>query len=316
MKDQEYNKLREDILGILKSNQRSLYIGGQRKVYILLFFLNSAFAICSFLSLYYFQDYYSKGFFARLLTGLGSLAFSYQFFIIQRKPPDNDNERFVWLWENGQKSFVLMIFGGLLFFSAIILSIDLPLISKFAALLVCVNTIFVGILIFFIAKNPKYFLNSLITGVGTTMVLATPFFLALPFYGTFENQLIDQIFFSFLFMVCYLYAHFTYVQSIKGQKLNLIQKSVLRFLKPHQIIDALPTTKKNSFKIEKKALNILEKLNINDEFEVELILLERLGRKYHNKKSYIKGIIIYIVNIIITALLTFVVTKFFFDPYI
>ncbi|HLO55158.1 MAG TPA: hypothetical protein VK169_12770 [Saprospiraceae bacterium] len=319
MKEKEYKELRENTIEFLRNKKRNLYMGSSKKVYNSLMILMLFLFLQSFYSVYLLSDQGIHLIISPVFKGIGSILFSIEFYIIQLTPPDNEKRREDWLWQNGQRVFLLAIFGTILLVISIFLSDGLNIVNKIAVLVSCFNLVFVSLIIIYISYNPKYFLNSFLTGFGTSLVILTP--IALSFVWVYKADLftIGHFINSLIIGVALGYSWYTYKSNIKDKKFNLIQNSILRFLKPHQIIEALPAPLKLSLKNERKALNIMEKLNDNEEYEVELILLEKLQKKYEQNsliKGYFGGVIIFLVLTIISALIEFVTQDHLYNPYL
>ena len=162
-------------------------------------------------------------------------------------------------------------------------------------------------------------MDSKLTGFGTILVMCSPVVLAFVFWPQNKKSLLELSLFIFLVLTGTFLSISIFRTNIRDKRFNLIQNSVLRFLRPYQIIEALPPKIKTSLKNEKKALKLLTKFEMNREYEVELFLLERLNNKYSDKQSkqgYFLGVLIFIALTIVAALIEFITQDKIYEPFL
>lgn len=316
-KDKEYKKLRKDVLTFLKSKRRSLYVGANKKSFSFLKYFMLFLCIRASFALFNAEQPTNDLYFKLVPQIIGTFIYFVAFSIIGSEPPKKNEEE--WLWKNGQRTLILLPLAGVTLLIPLFSYLEFNSINRISAI---VGVSFIAIisgLTFFIGNNPKYFLSSFLTGFGTTLVIIAP--MAIPFlFLKRPPTTMTWVIFPLLHMICFTWSYNIYRRNLADKSFNLIQNSVLRFLRPRQIILALPPKIRTALKAERKALKIETELEKNEEYDVELYLLQRLKEKYPDRSSYTKGIIsaiaVFLILGIISSLIEFITQDVIYVPYL
>lgn len=237
---------------------------------------------------------------SRMLAIIGGISSATAFYILQKKPPKYNTNQ--WIWRKGRIAFIAFVYGSLLV--TIALLIDNTLLSPVQLnLLVTSQIIFISLnlIVLYTAKKPFNLIKGKLTHIGTYIAFYS--FILAPFSVIVYPRL---GIFSLLILILLVYFT-TKVATLSIEKrLNVIQLSVIKFSRPDLILEVF-MTEKEKIKNEIKALKILNKIDKDDKFGIEKILLEKLTKKYSDKKVKIHSILIsLIITLLITAITTII----------
>lgn len=310
MSKKEKSGLEVAVNEYLKSDKRSLHDGGASWWFLILaiFFLGNT--IFGFLILFFSlnTDISNVKIISNILMTLGSLAFALNFYYIQKTPPKSNRD--IWLWNKGRLTLVLTFLGGMSSFIALMLGGELAdktylqIFSVITLELVSICIVFISI---YITKNPKYVIQGGISQIATFLFYIAIIFLPLILLRSPEKSLVSQL---IIFSCLYFTALFAFNES--SSKLNIIQKSIIRFMRPDILLEVF-ITNNQKIKDEIQALKILKRLDQKDKFGVEKVILTKLAEKYGDSGSKKKNIFVTIVIFTVVAIVSTFIQLFVQD---
>lgn len=306
--------LKKDIKNIIKNRKawkqkRSSIVVVNKFAFLLMliFSLQSLY----FLVLEVLKNITSIQTFKQTLFLIGSVCAASAFYMRIKKPSVGNTEQD--MWEKGRSSFFFYICSFSFMVSALL--IDNSALSVFQKVMLSsslVIFVFVVIIVLYISINPRYILKGSLTHVGTYLVFYS--FILTPFSIIVYPRL-GLLSFFILFLSIILATKLSTI-SIK-QNINVIQFSVLGFIRPDMILE-LFKSEENKIKEEIKALKILKELDEKDRFGVEKYLLVKLTDKYSNKNtkfhSIITSVSIALVVTVITAVIQLIIQDTVYSP--
>jgi hypothetical protein len=222
------------------------------------------------------------------------------FILKSSKGPTDENEKDIWLWDNGRKWWMLCLTA----FTFAIVALSWPVgdylphtpITYFLLWFAWLSIFMAGASVFLIIWRPQLFLSSTLGSIASSSwiggVSAGLFTFLRGWQGLKLSSSEYEMFGDFFLVIVGLYGTLFMLLSIfrnfksfkKGNILNPLQYSVIRFVRPEKILTALrDASQKVCDQIN--ALEIIKDLDERRDYGTKVALLEYLAKE---QKSFSK----------------------------